>query len=67
MTQAGKRWAIAPAAATAAFVFSVAGASAGINGGWDHLGDYETPKVAPLNGAVYTLCGVDKGSSSAAT
>ena len=55
MTQAGKRWAIALAAATAALVFSVAGASAGINGGWDHVGDFTTPKVASLNGAVYAL------------
>jgi len=35
--------------------FVVAGASAAGPGGWDHLGEFKTPTVAPLNGAVYAL------------
>ena len=33
----------------------VAVASGASGGGWDHVGDYMTPKVASLNGAVYAL------------
>ena len=54
MTRAGRRarWILVPALTLA---FAVAGASAAGPGGWDHLGEFETPKVAPLNGAVYAL------------
>jgi len=38
-----------------AFAFGITGASAAGPGGWDHLGEFKTPKVAPLNGAVYAL------------
>jgi trimeric autotransporter adhesin len=38
-----------------AFAVAVAGASAAGPGGWDHLGDFKTPKAASLNGAVYAL------------
>ena len=56
MRQAGKgaRWG-AVLAIVAAFVFSVAGASAAGNGGWHPVGDYMTPKIHSLNGAVYAL------------
>ena len=37
------------------FAFAAAGASAAGPGGWDHVGDFKTPKVASLNGAVYAL------------
>jgi hypothetical protein len=36
-------------------VFAIAGTSAGGPGGWDNLGDFKTPKVASLNGAVYAI------------
>jgi trimeric autotransporter adhesin len=54
--QAGKRarWGVVLATA-ATFVVSVAGASAGVKGGWDHVGDFKTPKAPSLNGAVYAL------------
>jgi hypothetical protein len=54
--QAGKRarWGVVLAVA-ATFAVSVAGASAGVNGGWDHVGDFKTPKIPSLNGAVYAL------------
>ena len=56
MKQAGKRARLGVALATAAaFLVSVAGASAGVNGGWDHVGDFKTPKAYSLNGAVYAL------------
>jgi trimeric autotransporter adhesin len=35
--------------------FVVGGASAAGPGGWDHLGEFKTPTVSPLNGAVYAL------------
>ncbi|MGZ4414177.1 MAG: hypothetical protein ACXVRZ_07385 [Gaiellaceae bacterium] len=38
-----------------AFAYAVAGASAAGPGGWDHLGEFKTPTVNPLNGAVYAL------------
>ena len=36
-------------------LFAVGGAWAVGPGGWDHLGEFKTPKVAVLNGAVYAL------------
>jgi trimeric autotransporter adhesin len=47
------QWGIATA--LSALAFAVAGASAAGPGGWDHLGDFKTPKAASLNGAVYAL------------
>jgi len=38
-----------------AFVSAVAAASAAGPGGWDHLGEFKTPKAAVLNGAVYAI------------
>ena len=54
MKPAGRRarWSLVLALSIA---FAVAGASAAGPGGWDHLGEFKTPKVAPLNGAVYAL------------
>ena len=56
MKQAGKRKRRGLVLGLAiAFTFAVAGASAAGPGGWDHLGEFKTPKVNPLNGAVYAL------------
>jgi hypothetical protein len=54
--RAGKRaqWSMA-IALSIAFAFATAGVSAAGPGGWDHLGDFMTPKAASLNGAVYAL------------
>jgi hypothetical protein len=46
------RWTLALALLIAT---PVAIASAAGPGGWDHLGEFETPKAAVLNGAVYAL------------
>ena len=56
MKPVGKRarWSVAVTVLTVS-AFVVAGASAGVNGGWDHVGDFKTPKVPSLNGAVYAL------------
>ncbi len=56
MKRAGTRarWSLG-LALTGAFVFAVVGAAAAGPGGWDHLGDFKTPKVASANGAVYAL------------
>ena len=54
MKRAGKRapWAFALALF---LVLPIAGAAAAGPGGWDHVGDFKTPKAASLNGAVYAL------------
>ncbi|MHB8060202.1 MAG: autotransporter outer membrane beta-barrel domain-containing protein [Gaiellaceae bacterium] len=54
--RAGKlaRWSLPPALLIT-FAFAIAGAAAAGPGGWDHLGEFKTPKVAALNGAVYAL------------
>ena len=56
MKRAGKRarWSLG-IALSIGFTFAAGGASAVGPGGWDHLGEFKTPKVAPLNGAVYAL------------
>lgn len=38
-----------------ALTMAIAGASAAGPGGWDHLGEFQKPNVAELNGAVYAL------------
>jgi hypothetical protein len=53
---AGKRarWSLV-LAVSIAFVIVTVSASAAGPGGWDHLGEFMTPKAAALNGAVYAL------------
>jgi hypothetical protein len=53
---AGKRarWSLVLALSIGVAV-AVGGASAAGPGGWGHLEEFKTPKVAPLNGAVYAL------------
>jgi hypothetical protein len=48
------RW-VPVIALSVALTFAAAGASAAGPGGWDHVGDFKTPKVPSLNGAVYAL------------
>jgi hypothetical protein len=48
------RWSLV-LALSVALASAIAVASAAGPGGWDHLGDFKTPKVASLNGAVYAL------------
>jgi hypothetical protein len=47
------RWSLI-LALSIAFAFAVAGAAAGPTG-WGHLGEFKTPKVSVLNGAVYAI------------
>jgi trimeric autotransporter adhesin len=53
--RAGKRARWSLVIALSIVLVGIAGASAAGPGGWDHLGEFKTPKVAPLNGAVYAL------------
>ncbi len=56
MKRAGRRarWSLV-LALSLGVAFAVGGASAAGPGGWDHLGEFKTPTVSPLNGAVYAL------------
>jgi hypothetical protein len=47
------RWGLVFALSIALVAIAVAAAAG--PGGWDHLGEFKTPKVASLNGAVYAI------------